>query len=148
MKTIQEIVKSSLEFNSLRYVEDDNVVLFNYSGENCKMEVRIICEEDEKVMIVIGLSDLYVPTDRQDAVLELINKFNDKYVYSTLCLNPSNGNVICRSACNTDDGALTENIVMLTLASVLEMMDEAYLPMVAARLGAYAGLTQSDEDSE
>lgn len=148
MKTIKEMVLSALSGYKISPIEEGNIVSCCLRGNNCIITIKIRCDEEDKVMSVFGSVDLYVPSDRQAAVLKQINIINARNSFSALYMNPTDGQVICRCSCNTDGGALNERLVLLAFVAVSDMLDEAYLPLACARLGIQSELPSLNAPNE
>lgn len=148
MKTIKEIVMSALSGYKISLVDEGNIVSCCLRGNNCILTIKILCDEETEVMSVFGSVDLFVPGDRQAEVLKQINIINTRNSVSVLYMNPTDGQVLCRCTCNTDGGALNERLVLLAFVAVSDMLDEAYHPLVCARLGIKSELPSHNEEPE
>ena len=145
-KTLMSIVKSMLDENGYRYEIDEDVVSLGVSRSNCVVDNKIFVDEDAGLIVVYGLVSLLVKPARRAAVLELMNEKNTRSFFSTLCLNPSDGQVMCRALCYGDKNKLTELEVAAAYAAVVESLDDAFPEIVCASLGIPPELIPSDSD--
>ena len=145
-KTLMSIVKSMLDENGYRYEIDEDVVSLGVSRSNCVVDNKIFVDEDAGLIVVYGLVSLLVKPARRAAVLELMNEKNTRSFFSTLCLNPSDGQVMCRALCYGDKNKLTELEVAAAYAAVVESLDDAFPEIVCASLGIPPELIPSDDD--
>ena len=135
MKTIKEIAKAVLDECEYSYEEQDELIRFGVKGDNCMVRINILCREERKVMLVIGTLDVFVSEDKRTSVLTLLNRQNSQTLFTTLYLDPEDGQIMCRSACNADGGSLNENVANYALSVVIEMLDDVFKPIMRIQLG-------------
>lgn len=143
MKTIKELVKAILDADDQLYEEIGEVISLNTRGDHCFMSVKILCDDENQMMSVLAGVDLIVPPDRKAAVLEAINELNATSTFGSLSLSFENRRILCCSSCHTNVGALNSEVATVMIATVVSMLDDAYLPIMRARLGTRFG--ESDE---
>lgn len=126
IRTIKEIAKSTLDGNGYRYEENGDILRFYVEGNHCSVIVNMLCKEDINLLAVYTTVNLYVQEDKQAEIIEQLNRWNNQSMISTLYLNPDDGRVVCRAACNSNDHALNETVVHLVLASAVDVIDTVY----------------------
>lgn len=135
MKPIKELVRAILDDDGQHYEESGEVISLDTRGENCFMNVKILCDDEHQLMSVLASVELIVPPDRKKAVLQVINMLNANSMFGRFSLAESNRGVWCCCSSHTDDGALNREVATVMIATVVGLLDDAYLPLVSARLG-------------
>ena len=145
-KTLMEIVKSMLDESGYHYENDEDVVKFSVSCSHCVVDTKILVDENAGLIIVYGLVNWLVKPEQRAAVLKLLNEKNAGCYFTTLFLDPSDGQVMCRALCYGDTNKLTELEVTAAFASVIKTLDEAFPEIVCKSLGIPPELIPSDTD--
>ena len=145
-KTLMALVKSMLDVRGYYYEVDDMVVKFGVQRNNCVVDIKMLVEEEAGVIVVYGFVGLVVKNARRAAVLELMNDKNAYNHFSTLFVNPSDGQVMCRALCYGNKKVLTDNEVAAAFSSVVVTIDDAFPEIVCTSMGMPPELIPSDAD--
>ena len=148
MKTIKELVKAILNGDGQLYEETGDVISLGTRGDNCYMSVKILCDDENQMMSVLAGVELIVPPDRKAAVLAVINDLNAKNMFGSFSLSLENRRVSCCCSCYSNAGALNGEVATAMIASVVSMLDEAYLPLMRARLGVQPEQVATDSGND
>ena len=141
--TLRDIVASFLEQKDWSYAElSDGSLTLTYDGQSGRFRCRLFIDEARAAVVYYSLFPAAVPTSRQQAVLEFINRANLQVVIGNFELDPEQRQVRFRSSIDVEGDRLTHALLTHVVhANVLAM--DRYLPELTTLVQGGAGAEQA-----
>ena len=126
MTAINEAIITFLEESDFKYnfKEEINCFDFGLNVDNGAVQVRILSREDEDYLMVYAIWEGKIPVRAVPLVTPIINEINFNTKFTTLCVDPQDGELSCHCGINTDDSALSPKQVGVTLHVAVRALDD------------------------
>lgn len=104
MTEITRVVRSFLEGRQYNFDFDEEKVAYTFglSMDNGAVDVRIICRDDKDYFLVFAFWRGKLPVKNVPNVYPVINDINFSTRFTTLTVDPEDGELACHVGVNTD----------------------------------------------
>lgn len=135
---ITETVKAFLESNNVKheYVEQSGCFRTGFKLDNCDLFVILHADDERKFLYCHTGAQGTLPVDNARAVISLINEINLTTRFTTMCFNPSDGELTCHSGVNTDGTTISKEQIGGLLSMCCGTIDENLEKLRQTAMGA------------
>lgn len=126
MGQIVDTIRRFLDEAAFTYDFDAEVPCFDFglNVENGTVQVRIIGRDDDDFMLIYVVWDGKVPPRSVPMIVPLLNDINLSTRFTTLCVDPKDGELSCHCGINTDDSGLSVRQVGVSLQVAVGSLDD------------------------
>ncbi len=126
MANITETAKRFLDEAEFRYNfnEERNSFEFGLKLENGSAQVRFICRDDDDYFLVFAFWEGKVPVKSVPAVLPIINDINFNTRFTTLTIDPEDGELACHAGVNIDGATVSTEQFGVSMHVVVKCLDD------------------------
>lgn len=134
MTDIISKIKAFLDESEFHYDFDEEIGCFDFglSVENGTVRVRMIGREEDDYMMTYVFWEGSVPVRSLPVVYPIINDINAHTKFTTVCVDPKDGEISCHCGMNTDESemsvrqaGLSLNLAVRTLSENIEQIMRA-----------------------
>lgn len=125
MKPLRKIIEEIFNEIELNYQIRENQDAFTFwiKAENTDISMILSYNDDQQVIYCYADFPVKIPKTKQIAVIRAINDINYNYLYATLVLDESDGQLVARAIMNTDDGAINSKVVLALIQGCMNIID-------------------------
>ena len=127
---IATTVRKALDELKLNYHEDESVFEFNIRVEHTNAAVKVVCAEDQEILIAVAFSGVFAPEEKIDAVCRWICNKNIKCNIGNYTIDTEDGEVSFRVSCPVDGGAVNSEIAKVAILNAIKTIDDDYLELL------------------
>lgn len=132
---IKSIVETVLDTAQLSYENEGSIFTFNVSDDNAVFPIRIIIDEEQELLLIIGYYPVKVAEQHMDRICRVVNDINYRTMVGAFVIDSSDGELTFRVVQNVDDGAVNENMVRVCLWQVVSRLSDCYEEVMSALFG-------------
>ncbi|MFI3322858.1 MAG: YbjN domain-containing protein [Rikenellaceae bacterium] len=124
MNTLLTQIAVHLDTLEFKYevIEKDDVVIFQYSGDNIDTDIVVQVHEEHSVVFMTSFP-VKIPETAFADIYQLANEINENFVLSTVSLNTENRRLSSRSVLYVKDRELQIEEFSLFIASTVAIID-------------------------
>lgn len=141
MGPIAETIKAYFESENYKYdyVEEKHFFKSGFNLQNGSVSVILDANEEHDYFFCHVAWRGNVPTRAVGAVAMVLNNLNYHSKFTTLCVDPEDGELVCHTGVNTDGTTLSIDQVRLAVDMCTDMLDKHIDEIMAAAWGTPAG---------
>lgn len=126
MSRLADVIKSALEEVELNYnfIEDKNLIHFGISTSNGSAQVGITFNDDTEYVFIFTTWDGKVPRRGIPAVYSVLNNINENTRFTTICVNPEDGELSAHCGINLEGTELSNAQVIISIRMLLSVLDD------------------------
>lgn len=126
MAEIISKIKEFLEESEYRYDYNEEYSSFDlgFSVDKGTVRVRIVGREEEDYMIIFVSWEGKVPTQSLPSVYPVLNDINFNTKFTTVSVDPQDGEITCHCGINTDHSQLSVRQVGVCLHMAVNVLSE------------------------
>lgn len=128
MNTLGQRVADFLDKDEIRYRSEQRnnieIFLFTLGMKQFDLHVTILCENDIDLVLFLAEAPVKIPREKRLETMRLISRINFHTRFGALCLDEEDGQLIARTALNTDDDALTHNLFRIAWHTCATLLDD------------------------
>ncbi len=126
MGQIVDTIRQFLDEAEFTYEFEEEVPCFDFglNVENGTVQVRIIGRDDDDFMLIYVVWDGKVPQRSVPLIVPLLNDINLSTRFTTLCVDPKDGELSCHCGINTDQSAISVQQVGVSLQVAVRALDD------------------------
>lgn len=119
-------IREFLEESELNFDYDEESMCFHFglTVDNGSVRVSIIGSDEDDFMVIYVMWNGSVPVRSLPSVYPIINDINSSTRYTTLSVDPKDGEISCRVGMNTDESVLSLRQVGVGLSMAVRTLDE------------------------
>ena len=135
---ITTTVRAFLEGNgySFDYVEDKHIFRTGFTLKNCKMNVILDANDEANYLFCHCAMTDRLGSNNVVALTRALNDINQSTRFTTMCVDPADGEIVCHSGINTDGTSLSTDQLMGLLQMCAATLDENADKLRAIAAGA------------
>lgn len=140
MAEMVEVIKQFLEDSEFRYDYNEEMKCYDFglSMENGSVQVRLVAREEDSYFMVYAVWEGHLPVRSLPMVYPIINDINYHTKFTTLAVDPKDGELSCHCGLNTDDSHLTIRQVGVSLQVTVKNLDDNVQKIMRAAWSAPA----------
>lgn len=127
---ITTTVRNALDELELNYHEDDSVFDFNIKVEHTNAAVKVVCSEDQEILIAAASSGVFAPEDKIDEVCRWACEKNIRCNIGNYNVDTEDGEVSFKISCPLDGGAVNGVIVKVAILNAIKKIDDDYMELI------------------
>ena len=128
-------VASTLDEMEIPYKREGFLFKFTVSDDYADLDVRIIADDDNEVLTVVGFFPVKISNANLDKMYKVINDINLKNLVGHYAINSEDGVLSFRLTNNVDGGAINEGIVKACFLQVMFRLRNTYEDIMKAMYG-------------
>ena len=128
-------VASTLDEMEIPYKQEGFLFKFTVSDDYADLDVRIIADDDNEVLTVVGFFPVKISNTNLDKMYKVINDINLKNLVGHYAINSEDGVLSFRLTNNVDGGAINEGIVKACFLQVMFRLRNTYEDIMKAMYG-------------
>lgn len=132
---IKSIVETVLDTAQLSYENEGAVFTFSVSDDNADFPIRIIVDEEQELLLIIGYYPVKVTEQHMDRICRVVNDINYRTMVGAFVIDSADGELSFRVVQNVDDGAFSENMVRACIWQVVSRLSDCYEEVMSALFG-------------
>lgn len=123
-KSVSEHIMDALKSRDLHYMVDSTgYIMVGMKTENGALDCYYMVDEENSMFVIRVDSPFTVPPDKQDKVFGMIHDMNRRMLFGKLFMTDA-GNIRMSYACNVDDGAINDKIILSPLGALCKTLPE------------------------
>lgn len=126
MTAINEAIRTFLDESDFRYNFNEDIGCFDFglNVENGSVQVRLLAREEEDYFMAYVIWDGKIPTRALPLVTPILNEINYNTKFTTLCIDPQDGELSCHCGINTDDSTVSPKQIGVTMHVAVKALDD------------------------
>ncbi len=126
MAEMVEVIKQFLDESEFRYDYNEELKCYDFglSMENGAVQVRLVARQEDAYFMVYAVWEGHLPVRSLPLVLPIINEINYHTKFTTMAIDPKDGELSCHCGLNTDDSELTVKQVGVSLQVTVKCLDD------------------------
>lgn len=126
MSDLIQIVKDFLEDSEFKYDFREDISCFDFglAVDNGKVQVHIVVKEDEDYFMCYVAWEGNLPKRKLNVVYPILNDINYHTKFTTISVDPHDGELTCHCGFNTDESVLSEKQVGICLQLAVRTLDD------------------------
>ena len=128
MKTLGEKVGEYLDKEGIHYHmqqrESTDIIFFTLGMDLFDIQMRIFCDNGLELILCMADAPVKIPEEKRIETMRLISRINFRVRYGALCLDETDGQLLARTALNTDGDSLTEQLFLIAWHTCVSLLDD------------------------
>lgn len=126
MSLLYETIKSTLEEVEINYdyIEDKRLFHFGINTNNGSARVGLSYDDDAEYAFLFSTWDNKVPKKGLPAVYPVLNEINNNTRFTTICVDPEDGELSAHCGINLDGTELSNAQVIVSIRMLLAVLDD------------------------
>lgn len=126
MAHITDSVRQFLDSEEFNYTFDEerNAFELGLKLQNGSCQVRFICRDNENYMLVFAFWEGKLPVKSVPTVYPIINDINFNTRFTTVTIDPEDGELGCHCGMNTDGIELSNEVIGVCLHVTVKTLDD------------------------
>lgn len=123
-KSVSEQIIATLKSNNMPYMIDSSgYITFSLNSENGALDCYYMVDDENSMFVIRVDSPFTVPQDKQEKVFGMVHDMNRRMLFGKLYMTDG-GNIRMSYACNVDDGAINDKIILSPLGALCKTLPE------------------------
>ena len=127
---IAAAVRKALDELKLNYCENAGAFDFHIKIEQTNAQVKVICLEDQEILIAVAYSGVFTPENKMDSVCRWICEKNRACAIGNYTIDEEDGEVSFRVSCPVEGGAVNSEMAKVAILNAIKRIDDDYLDLV------------------
>lgn len=121
-----DTIKTFLDDSEFKYEFREDLSCFNLglSVENGKVQVHLVAKEDEEYFMCYVSWEGNLPKRKLNVVYPILNDINFNTKFTTVGVDPQDGELTCHCGLNTDESSLSVKQVGICLQLAVKTLDD------------------------
>ncbi len=126
MANMIEVVKTFLDESEFKYDYREEFGCFNFGlkVDNGKVQVHFVVKEEEDYLMCYVAWEGYLPKRKLNVVYPILNDINFNTKFTTIGVDPYDGELNCHCGFNTDESTLSVKQVGICLQLAVKTLDD------------------------
>lgn len=132
METIKEHIIAALDEQELKYdLITDEMISVTMDTEAGIAHTAFIINEENSYFWIRAQSPARIPDAKREKLYPVLNNINSRLLFGTIFMD-EDGDIVLTHACNVDNGAINNTIILAPWAALLRSIEEMHEEIMGA----------------